>query len=324
MKSFAYVPATSTKSAVALLGRARGKARVMAGGTDLLGEMKDNLISPEQIVGLKPAADLNYVKAEASGLRIGALTPLSELAEHKVVRERYPILVQAVEQIATPQLRNMGTVGGNLCQRPRCWYYRGASFPCLKKGGEICYAVNGENLYNAILEGGPCYIVHPSDLASPLQALGAKVKMAGPKGERTVPLEKFFVLPRVNAKKENILGQEEILTEIQVPAVPATMRGTYVKFKERGSWDFGLVSAAALLDIRDGICREARIVLGAVAPVPYRAARAEEVLKGKRVDERLAAQVAEVAVMAARPMSQNAYKVRLAQAAVKRTVLSLA
>ena len=324
MKSFAYVSVTSTKDTLAVLGRARGKAKVMAGGTDLLGEMKENLISPEQIIGLKGIAGLNYVKAEASGLRIGALTPLSELAEHKVVREQYPILAQAVEQIATPQLRNMGTVGGNLCQRPRCWYYRSASFPCLKKGGEICYAVNGENLYNAILEGGPCYIVHPSDLASPLTVLDAKVKIAGPKGERTVALEKFFVHPRVNAKKENILGEEEILTEIQVPPIPTTARGTYTKLKERGSWDFGLVSVAALLDIRDGICREARIVLGAVAPVPYRALRAEQILRGKRIDEGLAAQAAEVAVMASRPMSQNTYKVKLAQAAVKRAVLSLA
>src|SRR3972149_3062043 len=318
MKSFAYIPANSVKNAVALLGRARGKAKVMAGGTDLVGEMKAETISPEQIVSLKAVPNLNYVKVEPAGLHIGALTPVSSLAEHKVVKERYPLLAQTAEQIATPQLRNMGTVGGNLCQRPRCWYYRGASFPCLKKGGEICYAVDGENLYHAILDGGPCYIVHPSDLAISLVALDARVKVAGPKGERTIPLEKFFVLPRVNAKKENILGEDEILTEVQVPPLPATVRGSYVKFKERGAWDFGLVSAAALLDIRDGICREARIVMGSVAPVPYRALRAEQLLRGKRVNEALAAQAGEMAGMAGRPMAQNAYKVKLAQVAVKR------
>ena len=324
MKSFAYIPANSVKNAVSLLGRARGKAKVMAGGTDLVGEMKAETISPEQIVSLKAVPNLNYVKVEPAGLHIGALTPVSSLAEHKVVKERYPLLAQTAEQIATPQLRNMGTVGGNLCQRPRCWYYRGASFPCLKKGGEICYAVDGENLYHAILDGGPCYIVHPSDLAISLVALDARVKVAGPKGERTIPLEKFFVLPRVNAKKENILGEDEILTEVQVPPLPATVRGSYVKFKERGAWDFGLVSAAALLDIRDGICREARIVMGSVAPVPYRALRAEQLLRGKRVNEALAAQAGEMAVMAARPMAQNAYKVKLAQVAVTRAVLSSA
>jgi xanthine dehydrogenase YagS FAD-binding subunit len=218
----------------------------------------------------------------------------------------------------------MGTIGGNICQRPRCWYYRN-NYPCFKHGGSACFSALGENDFHAILEGGPSFIVHPSDTAPALVALGASARIAGSAGrERTVPLDKFFVTPRQDVRRENVLQPDEILVELQVPNAPSGSKATYVKEMVRETWNFALCSVAAMVTISNGVVSDVRIVLGGVAPVPYRALKAEAALRGQRLTETTAATAGAAAVADARPLAKNAYKVPLAQATVKRALLSLA
>jgi xanthine dehydrogenase YagS FAD-binding subunit len=246
--------------------------------------MKDNLASPERLVPIRHLTELQGIKATSSGLRIGAATLLADVVENPMVQERAPLLAMAAGKIGTPQIRNMGTIGGNLCQRPRCWYYRN-NFPCYKHGGNTCFSAAGENDYHAILEGGPSYIVHPSDSAPALVALGATAHVASGSRERTVPMEKFFVTPRENVRRENVLQPNEILTAIDVPTVPADAKAVYVKEMVREIWDFALCSVAAMVTVKNGVVADARIVLGGVAPVPYRALKAEAALTGKPLNE---------------------------------------
>ncbi|MFN3420876.1 MAG: FAD binding domain-containing protein, partial [Armatimonadota bacterium] len=215
-------------------------------------------------------------------------------------------------------------IGGNLCQRPRCWYYRDEHTRCLKKGGPMCFAYNGENKYHAILGGGPCYIVHPSDCAPALIAFRATVSIVSPRGQRSVPLEEFFVLPARRLDHETILEPNEILTEIQVPTPPPNTRSTYLKFRERDSFDFAIVGAAVVARMRGDVCEDIRIVLSGVAPIPWRSPEAEAVLKGKKITPELAEQAAKAAVAKAQPLAQNAYKIPLTQAIVKQAVLKVA
>jgi xanthine dehydrogenase YagS FAD-binding subunit len=229
----------------------------------------------------------------------------------------------AAGKVGTPQIRNMGTIGGNLCQRPRCWYYRN-NYPCFKHGGNACFSAAGENDFHAILEGGPSFIVHPSDTAPALVALGATARIAGGARERTVPLDKFFVTPKQDPRRENILQPNEILTEIEVPNAPAGSKAIYVKEMVREIWDFALCSVAAMVTVQNGVVQDARIVLGGVAPVPYRAVRAEAALKGQPLNEAAAAAAGVAATDGARPLAKNGYKVPLTQAVVKRALLSLA
>src|SRR5689334_18750038 len=278
MKTYEWTNPTSIGEAVKLLGVPGGATdiddapRPIAGGQDLLTTMKDYTSRPARLVNLKHIPGLNRITLNARGLTIGALVTLNELEEHAGVRKSFPGLSEAAHSIATPQIRNLGTVGGNLCQRPRCWYFRLEEVICLKKGGSECYAASGENKYNAILGGGPSFIVHPSDLAPMLVALGATVTVAGATGKRVIPLDKFFTLPSEgNIRRENVLKNEDVITEIQVPASPLAARSTYLKFKERDSLDFALASAAVALRLAPNrTVREVRIVLGGVAPVPWR------------------------------------------------------
>jgi xanthine dehydrogenase YagS FAD-binding subunit len=249
---------------------------------------------------------------------------LEEIETHQVIRQRYTALAEAAHSVGTPQIRNVGTIGGNLCQRPRCWYYRDEHTKCLKKGGPMCFAYNGENKYHAILGGGPCYIVHPSDCAPALIAFGASVTVVSPRGQRTVPLEEFFVLPSRRLDHETILEPDEIVTEIQVPAPAPNTRSTYLKFKERDSHDFAIVGAAVVMRLKGKVCEDVRIVLSGVAPIPWRSPEAEAVLKGKAITPELAEQAGKAAVAKAQPLSQNAYKVPLTQAIVKQAVLRAA
>lgn len=322
MRKFRFHQASSIKDALAQLKGKGERAQVLAGGTDLLGEMKDGIAGPELLVSLKGIPGLDRISLGAEGLRMGALVSLHEIATHPQIGKQYGALAQAASEVGSPTLRHMGTLGGNLCQRPRCWYYRG-DVVCLKKGGERCYVPTGQNKYHAILEGGPCFTVHPSDTAPALIALGARVKVAGPQGERVIPLEKFFVGPRKDVRRETVLGPQEILTEIQVPSIPEG-RSIYLKSKERRCWDFALAAVAVSLTLKDGLCQEARIVLGGVAPIPYRASRAEDVLKGKRIEEPLAKQAAHLALLGALPLTSNAYKVDLAKTLVNRALLTVA
>jgi len=298
-------------------------ARPLAGGQDLLTTMKDYLTRPVRVVNLKGIRGLDKVEGGGrKGLRVGALVTLAQLEEHAVVRRDFPGLAEAAHSVATQQIRNLGTVGGNLCQRPRCWYYRLEEAVCIKKGGSECFAATGENKYNAILGGGPSWIVHPSDLAPMLVALGASVSVVGSDGRRTLPLDKFFTLPGEGSiRRENVLKNDEIITEVVVPASGFAARSTYLKFKERESLDFALSSVAAAVELGgDKRVRQARIVLGGVAPVPWRVPRAEEFLKGKALDAESLAGAARLALEGAEPLSKNAYKVPLTQTLVRRAL----
>jgi xanthine dehydrogenase YagS FAD-binding subunit len=226
----------------------------------------------------------------------------------------------AAESVASPQIRHAGTMGGNLCQRPRCWYYRNEQIVCLKKGGDRCYAASGENKYNAILGGGPSYIVHPSDTATALLALDASVTIAGPKGSRIVPLERFFTLPTVNVRRENILKPDEIVTEILVPASPLAARSAYLKFREKSSMDWAMAAAAVALRLHEGRVAQARIVLGGVAPIPWRAPKAEAALIGRAVSEGTLHDVTEAALDGAVPLEHNGYKIPLTKTLVRRAI----
>ena len=325
MRAFEYVKPATVADAVRELGRSWADAKILAGGIDLLGELKEGIIAPQRIVNIKGISGLRYIRfSEKEGLRLGALVTLEEIETHQVIRQRYTALAEAAHSVGTPQIRNVGTIGGNLCQRPRCWYYRDEHTKCLKKGGPMCFAYNGENKYHAILGGGPCYIVHPSDCAPALIAFRASVTVVSPRGQRTVPLEEFFVLPSRRLDHETILEPDEIVTEIQVPAPAPNTRSTYLKFKERDSHDFAIVGAAVVMRLRGKVCEDVRIVLSGVAPIPWRSPEAESVLKGKAITPELAEQAGKAAVAKAQPLSQNAYKVPLTQAIVKQAVLRAA
>jgi xanthine dehydrogenase YagS FAD-binding subunit len=326
MKSFEWTNPTTVNEAVKLLSTTAATdideaPRPIAGGQDLLTTMKDYTSRPARLVNLKQIRGLDRLSLNARGLTIGALVTLAELEEHPGVRKSFPGLSEAAHSIATPQIRNLGTVGGNLCQRPRCWYFRLEEVNCLKKGGSECYAAKGENKYNAIIGGGPSYIVHPSDLAPMLVALGARVTVSGATGKRDIPLDKFFTLPsQGNIRRENVLQNDDIITEIFVPASALAAHSTYLKFKERESLDFALASVAAAVQVANGTVRDARIVLGGVAPMPWRVPEAEKFVIGKQLTPEVLAEAGKIALAEAKPLEKNAYKVPLTQTLVRRAL----
>lgn len=327
MKAFAYVEPDTLLSATQALAKAGPRARLIAGGVDLLGEMKDRLVEPDTVVNLKSVPGLDAIRVDADRtIRIGALVTLAALAGHDTVRRAFPAVADAAGSVGSPEIRNVGTVGGNLCQRPRCWYYRSPLHACLKKGGDVCFTTTGDSRYHAILGGGPSFIVHPSDLAPALIACEARVTITGPSGKRELPLEQLYVLPRVRIDHETILQPGEIVTEVALPASAATGAGTrsvYLKFKEKDSFDFALVAVAAALRVQGGRIASARLVLGAVAPVPWRSKEAENALIGGVLDAATAARAAEAALAAADPMPHNGYKVPLAKTLITRALLGL-
>jgi xanthine dehydrogenase YagS FAD-binding subunit len=323
MKNFQYGKPASLEQAAAFLGQGNPNVFVMAGGTDLLGEIKEGLIAPAVVVDLKALPGLEYIKKDKDGLAVGALTTISDLAEDEGVRKDCRALHEASKAVASPQLRNMGTVGGNLCQRPRCWYYRDAAVLCNKKGGAKCFAEKGRNKYHAIFAGGFCWAVYPSDLAPALIALDAKIVLASAKGERTLPIAEFYAPPIVNVRKENVLDGREIVKEVRVPPARANERSTYLKFIERGSWDFAVVSAAVKARMSGTTIEDIRIVCGGVAPIPWRLRKAEDALKGRRATEAAARQAAKSALRDAAPLAENGYKVELLETIVARAVASL-
>ena len=319
MKAFAYVNATNEKEAIAALnGATRGRLLPMAGGMDLLGLMKDYIVSPERVVSIRNL-DQTMTAAEG-GLRIGAAVKIADLVEHAQARRLYPALVTAAEDVGTPQIRNVGTVGGNIMQRPRCWYFRNEEFNCLKKGGSRCFAVEGENQYHAIFGDGPCHIVHPSSLAVPVIAYGGRFRVAGPNGAREIDAGLFFQMPNQNLYGETLLQPDEIITHVLLPA-PGQRSATYeVRFKQSHDWP---LAAASVNLVMSGLTvKSARVVMGAVAPIPWRAQAAERVLAGKAITEAIATEAAAAAVAGARPMTGNAYKIQIAKTAVKRAILA--
>lgn len=323
MKDFKIAQPQTIEQVTSLLSEKREGYYILAGGTDLLDEVKNGTIEPEALVDLKSIPNLSYITKDKDGVRIGALTSVAELAEDPIIKNDYPGLWEAALSLATPQLRNVGTVGGNLCQRPRCWYYRDPEILCRKKGGTKCFAFNGRNKYHAIFGGGICYIVYPSDLAPALISLEAEISISSPRKNKTIPLQDFYILPQVNVRKENILEQGELVKEIKIPLVKNGERSTYLKLKERGTWDFALVSAAVKAIVAGGVCNEIKIVLGGVAPIPWRLDKAEKLIKGKKVTEDLLREAAKEALKEAKPLEENGYKIELAQTAVYRAALSL-
>jgi xanthine dehydrogenase YagS FAD-binding subunit len=310
MQSFAYVRARSLAEAVKLA--AEPGARIHAGGSDLMGCLRDGVLEAQRLVSIGRIDDLRGVASTADGgLRLGALTTVAEVAAHATVKEKYAALADAAGVVASPQLRNQGTIGGNLCQRPRCWYYRG-DYACTRKGGDTCYAMDGENQYHAIFGGSSCWIVHPSDTAPALVALDAKVKLTGPKGTRTLPLEKFFVLPEDDVTKENVLEPGEVLAEVILPPAVAGQKSSYKKIRARGSWDFAMAGLAMAVSLRpDRKVATARVVFSGVAPIPWRSLNVEQAIIGQRLDAKTMAKAADAAVLGARPLAQNAYKIEM-------------
>ena len=322
MNRFEIVTPADLPSAVRLLAQPEHMA--LAGGVDTLDLLKQEIVAPRTLVDLNGLKELQGIgETPDGGLRLGALARLSDVAAHPAVRTRFAAVAEAAGEAATPQIRNLGTVGGNLLQRPRCWYFRNPDIVCLKKGGRTCYAVNGLNRYHAILGGGPSFIVHPSNLGPALIAFGASVRLSGPGGERKVVLEQFFALPSVDAMRENVLQPGEIVVEVTVPAPAASARSAYLEVREKQSFDWPLASVAAMLAIDPGSKKihQANVVLGAVAPIPWRSREADQALSGAVLDRAHASSAAEAALKNARPLPHNAYKVAIARALVRRAVL---
>lgn len=321
MKSFANVNPRDLKDAVIQLQKPNAVA--VGGGSDLLGMVKEHLVEPDVLVHLRALRGLDQVSGKGGEVAIGGLITLDTLSREPLIRDGYKVLAEAAESVATPQIRNAGTLAGNVCQRPWCWYYRN-SFPCFKNGGNRCFSITGENQFHAIFGGGPSFIVHPSDTAPALVALDAKFRVTGPSGDRTIPAADFFALPKVNAARENVLAPGEVLASIHLPKAARGTRSTYHKVLDREAWTHAVVSAAIVLDMDQQICRSARIVLGGVAPIPWRLPRVEAMLAGQRITPELAAKAGEAAVEGANPLAKNGYKIPLTKAVVARTLLSLA
>lgn len=321
MKNFVYISADSEKNAVQSLGK---NSLALAGGTDILNLMKGHVIEPEALVNIKGVPGTGSIeKTSAGALRIGANVTITEVIEDEAVASRFPALHQALLDIGGPQIRNMSTLGGNLCSRPRCWYYRGESFDCLKRGGSGCAAIEGDNEFHAIFgTDEKCVMISPSNAAPALIVYNARARIAGPGGAREVSLEKFFTPPSADIARETVLAPNEIVTHILVP--PCSGRSATYEVRHKESHDWPLALASVVLEYSGASVREARICLGAVAPVPWRARAAETALAGGPVTEASAEQAARRAVEGARPLSQNRYKVQVARTAVKRAILAAA
>jgi xanthine dehydrogenase YagS FAD-binding subunit len=323
MKNFQWTEPQTIEQALAWLAKTNGKAVLMAGGTDLFTEIKEGVVEPDLVIDLKSIPGLASIQRDESGVRIGALTSVASLAADALIKRDYPGLSEAASSLATPQLRNVGTVGGNLCQRPRCWYYRDAQIVCRKKGGSQCFAAKGRNKYHAVFGGRICHIVYPSDLAPMLIALDARITISSPRGDRSLPLAEFYALPEKNVRRENVLAPDELVREVKIPLAKKGSRSAYVKLKERETWDFALVSAAVRGTVSGGGLGEAAIILGGVAPIPWRLEKAEAAIKGKKLSAAVIKEALRPDLQEARPLEENGYKLALVEAAVTRALLSL-
>jgi xanthine dehydrogenase YagS FAD-binding subunit len=318
MQPFEYASPKTLKEALALLGP---DAAVLAGGTDLLSLMKDGVAAPKRVVNIKDIAELKGITKTAAGLRIGALATVDEVLTNALVRASYPALTEAAKGVASPQIRNMGTFGGDLCQRPRCWFFR-AGFGLLPRHEGKDLAVEGDNRYHAIFGDGPARFVSASSFGPALVALGAKVEIASASGKREVEAAKFFVAPASSEQREVDLKADEIVTGAVIPATAA--RNATYEVRQKDALDWPLATASVALTMKGAAVGSARIVLGHVAPTPYEAAQAAALLAGKTINAETAEAAAEAAVAGAKPLSMNAYKVQIARTAVKRALLAAA
>ena len=322
MKPFAYARPKAMSEAVEL---ARDGATLMAGGTDLLGLMKDGIAAPERIVDIRDLEPLKgWSRSKGKGLRIGALVPLVELETSADLGRWMPIVREAMEPAATLQLRTMGTVGGNLLQRNRCWYFRDEAYPCWLKGGVRCFAIEGDSRLHAIVGAEECVAVAPSDLAPALIAYDATVALTSPRGSRSMPLVDLFVTPHGKVRREHAIAPDELIVEVRVPENAMSRRGAFEKAMERKTWSFAMVSVAVSVKLIGGVVRDARVVLGGVAPVPWRARDAEKLLEGRALDDAACQAAGDAALERAEPLKDNGYKVPLARELVRRTLRRLA
>ena len=321
MRRFTHVSPDSLAAATAGL-REAGAAPV-GGGSDLLGMIKDGLAAPDQLIRLTRLSGLDRIAPQPDGgIRVGGMITLTALSRHPVIRDRYAVLADAAGSVGTPQIRNTGTLAGNLAQRPWCWYFR-QGFPCYKHGGSRCFSRTGQNQFNAILGGGPSYIVHPSDTAPALVALDARIHLVGDTGDRWLPIREFFVLPTEDVSRENVLQPGEIITELELPPSAGTYSG-YTKVTDREAWTHAVVSTAVVLTLDDGgVCRGAGVALGGVAPIPWRVEPVERLLVGARITPALAAAAGAASVGEARALTKNSYKIPLVEETLRRALLSV-
>ncbi len=315
MNSFTWIEAADVAGAIAA-GAQQG-AVFKAGGVDVTDLMKEGVSQPAALVNLRRIGELDFLREETGALAIGPLVTLARLAEDPLVVKGASALALAAGWAGTPQVRNLATLGGNLAQRPRCPYFRSELFRCRKKGGSECFAIPGENQDHAVFDNDLCAIVHPSGAATALVALGASLKLKGPRGERTVPIEQFFLRPGQDVLRENVLQPCELIVEVRVPT---GRRSGYVKLMQKQTFDWPLADAASVLDLDGGTVREARVVLGAAAPVPWRASAVEKALLGKKLDEASARDAARLATEGATPLDKNRHKLPALQAAVLRSL----
>ncbi|MGI8483337.1 MAG: FAD binding domain-containing protein [Thermomicrobiales bacterium] len=325
MRPFAYTRPESISDALALLARtptnAATRPRAFAGGTDLLTLMKGEIAIPDELIDIKRLAGMNdTIEQSSDELRIGALATLAQIQDNALIHESFSALAEAAAVAASPQLRNMATLGGNVLQRPRCWYFRDDQVQCWLKGGDDCPAVAGENQYHALFGDSRCHAVHPSDLATALVTLDASVIAQGPNGERRIPIESFFALPTADRCTEHTLVVDELIVAITLPNRPTIAQSTYLKAMDRNVWAFALVGVGALLLIENQRITDARLVLGGVAPIPWRVAEAESLLIGESADAALFARAADIAMQHAAPLSKNGYKIPLAKTMIARAL----
>jgi xanthine dehydrogenase YagS FAD-binding subunit len=324
MRPFDYVTPKTQAQALSLLGASWGNTEVLAGGTDLLALMKDDVVQPKRLVNIKQVQEFRGVNAGSQGLRIGALATLGDLADNVSVRRDYPALADALDEAASPQIRNMATIGGNLCQRPRCWYFRNGFglIPKDETGKDL--VTDGENRYHAVLgNDGPAKFVSPSTIVPVLIAYGAKIRVVGPKGTREIPLEKFYVIPKAENEREHDLQPNEVVTGLVLPAAQG-VKAAHYEIRQKAAFDWPLAVSAVALKMNGNSVSAARVVMGYVAPVPWPSPEAEQALAGKTISEETAAAAADAALKNARPLSHNAYKVRLARVSLKRAILKAA
>jgi xanthine dehydrogenase YagS FAD-binding subunit len=319
---FSYARPIKLKDAVKHLSDQR--TAIHAGGTDLLGCLRDGIMPVDKVVSISALKELRGIReTEDGGMIIGAMTTITEVSEHPAIRKKYPGLAAGASEVASPQLRNQGTLGGNLCQKPRCWYYRG-EFDCLRKGGQKCFAISGENQFHAIFgHEDICIITHPSDTAPVLAALNAHVHATGSKGERTIPVSDLFVLPSENVMKETLLESDEIITHIQLPPPSPNLRSSYRKVRARRAWDFALAGVALALEMDGDRVIKGRVVLSGAAPIPWRSRPVEDVIFGKQLDDKTIADAAQAAVKDAEHVSENAYKLHLFRGVIEEELAAI-
>lgn len=321
MKKFQHIHAPDVQAAITFLREPETEA--IAGGTDLLTELKKRIRKPERLVNLKTIPEMRHIQSDNVTLRIGALTMVAEIEKNILIGKQAPLLPQAAALVGSPQIRNMGTLGGNLCQRVRCWYYRNPDVQCWLKDGKSCFAREGINRHHAIFGKSPCVAVNPSDIAPALIALDARVHIAGTEGAKEIPVESLYRLPQATHRKHTVLNEAELIVDILIPPRSDSLSGRYHKIMERATWSFALASVAVRVDWEEDRVKQGRIVLGGVAGIPWRAYEAEKLLNGRRINDSLARQVSDASVLGAKPLAWNAYKIPMVKNLVKRALLEI-